>query len=111
MMELFFILIMAHFVCDYVLQTDSIATGKNRNIDEAQNGVNWYYWMTAHAATHSLAVYLLTGFIWAAIFEFITHWLIDSIKCEKAINLHVDQALHVFVKLLIVIYVLINGGV
>ena len=46
-LELLLMLIGSHFICDYVLQTDAIATGKNRLIDPAKFGVNWYYWMTS----------------------------------------------------------------
>ena len=47
-LELLLMLIGSHFICDYVLQTDAIATGKNRLLDPAKFGVNWYYWMTSH---------------------------------------------------------------
>ena len=96
-------LIAGHFIADYVLQTDAIATGKNRNLDKAKFGVNWWYWMTAHAVTHGIFVYFITGSIIFGIAETTAHWIIDFGKCEKRYNLHVDQALHLICKVLWVI--------
>lgn len=104
-LELFLVLVAGHFLADYVFQTDAIATGKNRNLDPAKFGVNWYYWMTAHAVTHSVPVYLLTGSVWWALFEFTTHWLIDWGKCENLYKLHVDQFFHMLSKYIIVVFV------
>lgn len=96
-------LVAGHFVADYPLQGDNIATGKNRTIDPAKFGVPWWYWMAGHAATHALMVGVLTSSVAAGVFEFITHFAIDTSKCEKKINLHTDQLLHVFCKAVIVI--------
>jgi Protein of unknown function (DUF3307). len=98
-MNLLLQLIAWHFICDYVLQTDAIATGKNLKLNKAQYGVDWYYWMTAHAITHSLAVYYLTFDIRLTIFELLAHWWIDYRKCLGKINLHTDQSLHILCKL------------
>lgn len=62
-MELLLLLILAHFVVDYQLQSDAVAIGKNFSISKKHLGVDWYYWMSSHAATHGLAVYLLTNSI------------------------------------------------
>lgn len=76
MVGLFILLVLAHLVADYVFQTDSIALGKNNTIDPAKFGVNWYYWMGSHAATHSLFVYVLTMNIWACLNSLVTLLLI-----------------------------------
>ena len=102
MIELFLLLIASHFICDYVFQTDAIATGKNRSIDPCKFGVNWWYWMTTHAITHGVGVGIVTGMFWLGFLEAIFHWVIDFAKCEKAINLHQDQFLHILCKALIV---------
>jgi hypothetical protein len=60
--------------------------------------------LNAHASTHGLIVYFCTGSILLLIAEFISHWLIDYVKCDKIINLHQDQSLHLLSK---VIYALI----
>lgn len=106
MFELFILLVLAHLVADYVFQTDSIALGKNNTLDPAKFGVNWYYWMGSHAATHSLFVYILTMNIWACLFEFASHFIIDYMKCNKHYGLHVDQLLHIICKGLIVILII-----
>ena len=109
-LELLIMLVGAHFVCDFVLQTDSIATGKNRRLDPAKYGVDWYYWMTAHAATHGFGVGLITGNVWLGFLEFCLHWLIDAGKCQKLYGVHTDQILHFACKLIIVGCVYFFGG-
>jgi len=103
MLELLLLLVLGHLVCDYVLQTDTIAVGKSSLVGHAHLGVPWWYWMAAHAATHSLYVYALTNSALACVFEFLCHFVIDHLKCCKYFNLHVDQLLHVLCKLLIVL--------
>lgn len=87
-----------HFICDYPLQGDTIARGKNRTIDPALFGVNWWYWMASHAATHAVAVGYVLGPV-AGCIEFAAHFLIDVGKCEKKYGLHVDQILHGLTKI------------
>lgn len=103
LIEMFFILIAIHLVADYVLQGDSVATGKNKNLDPAKFGVSWYYWLSAHAATHSLLVGIAVQNFYAGLIEFVWHFITDYLKCEKKINLHMDQVSHVVCKLIIVI--------
>ena len=93
-------LIAGHFISDYVLQTDAIATGKNRHLDKAKFGVNWLYWMTAHTMIHGVAVYLVTGSTILGVAETVAHWMIDFGKCEGWYDLHADQFLHLICKLL-----------
>lgn len=96
------LLITGHFVADYPLQGDAVATGKNKNLEYAKFGVPWYYWMAGHAATHSMVVALVTQNFFAGLFEFVAHFIIDWLKCSRMINLHVDQLLHIICKLIIV---------
>lgn len=103
--QILVMLIGVHFLCDYVFQTDAIATGKNRLIDPAKFGVNWYYWMTSHAATHGFGVGIVTGSFWLGLTEFILHWFIDAGKCEKLYGLHTDQLLHLVCKIVITVLV------
>ena len=103
LITIFLLLIASHFVCDYVLQTDPIARGKNRNTESCLFGVNWWYWMTSHSVTHGLGVGVITGSITLGLLETVAHWLIDFGKCEKWYGLHVDQLLHGVCKVLWVI--------
>lgn len=92
---LFVKLVAGHFVADYPLQSDFIANGKKR---PGLYGVPWYYILSAHAATHATAVYLITGSMLLSLVEFGAHFLIDFWKCEGSINIHEDQALHFLCK-------------
>ncbi len=106
-MELFltklFFLMFGHALMDYSLQTDFIAKGKNRHT--AIPGMPWYYVMSAHCMLHAGMVVMFTGSMTFGIVEFITHFILDCLKCEGAINTHVDQAGHVTYK---VVYVALS---
>lgn len=94
-----FWLVSGHFICDYVLQGDTMAREKSASsTSELQRQVPWYYWMTAHAATHGAAVAFITGRVDLGCCEAALHGLIDSAKCRKKISIHVDQALHLVCK-------------
>ncbi|UYD60250.1 hypothetical protein OPFAMLBM_00251 [Aeromonas phage avDM12-TAAL] len=110
MFEILYILILGHFVADYVLQSDSIARGKNP-INSPLYGVHWFYWLTAHSATHALVVYVATKSVWLSLAELVSHWIIDYAKCNSKIGLHQDQALHIVCKILIAIaYFCLTGN-
>ena len=85
-----------HFVCDFALQTDRMAVEKVRGMDEA---LDWRWWLTAHSATHGLAVSLLTGIPLLGLAEWILHALIDWLKSRLMFSLLLDQALHVCCKI------------
>lgn len=99
----FFQLLVAHTVADFVLQQESMGSGKNRHNDIHNRASNnfppWYYWMTAHAIVHGGAVYIVTDSLLLGSAEIILHWIIDFSKCEGWINFHQDQALHMGCKL------------
>lgn len=100
------LLVAAHFIADFPLQTDAIAAGKNRNLGRLKFGVNWWYWLTAHSMTHGVAVGLVTGNALLGTSEAVAHWLIDYGKCERWFGLHVDQALHLLCKVAWIVLVL-----
>ena len=88
----------AHFLCDFPLQTDKVALGKCPGSHVV--GVPWRYWMAGHCGTHALAVALITGMPLLGAAEFIAHFVIDTLKCKKAISLDTDQSLHLICKVL-----------
>lgn len=92
MVDLFLILVAAHFVCDYPLQGDFLAKAKNRFA--AIPGVPFYQALGAHAVIHGAAVGLITGFIWLAAAEAVLHALIDDAKCAGRLSFNQDQLLH-----------------
>ncbi len=89
-----------------------MSSGKNRNKTREQfdDGFPpWYYWLSAHASTHGVIVYLCTGSITFLIVEFFSHWFIDLVKCDKLINLHQDQALHILTKVAFALFIFLFG--
>jgi hypothetical protein len=105
MVEIIFLLIAFHFICDYELQKGETATGKNRNICKAQFGVHWLYWLASHSFMHGAAVYFITGSVLLGIAETLIHGIIDLGKCEDVYGLNIDQALHILCKVIwVVIY-------
>ena len=105
-MTVFWWLIVGHFLCDFALQSDSMARGKNHtrvpeNIPPgATPQTVWPYWLTSHAAIHGGMVALVTGSILLGTAEFALHWLIDWGKCSNAYGVHMDQGFHVVSKVL-----------
>ncbi len=102
----FYALLIGHALCDYPLQGDATAKGKNRHsppygIPQGQKPVAvWFHYLTAHALIHSGAVWIITLSPWCALGEFVAHWLIDFLKCENVTNPHTDQLLHIACKVL-----------
>jgi hypothetical protein len=92
---IFTLLILWHFVADYVLQTEFIAKFKSHK--NSLDAAPWYYVLFAHCATHALGVFLITGNIVLVYFQLITHFIIDWLKCDERTNIHVDQLLHFIV--------------
>jgi hypothetical protein len=91
------LLVMAHFVGDFALQSDRMAREKCPRCDKT---LPWGWWMVAHASTHGLAVALLTGVPWLGLAEAAVHAVIDGQKCSGRISLATDQTLHVLCKVL-----------
>ena len=96
-MILLIYLILGHFVADITFQSDFMAKFKHRINSIPQ--IPWYYVMTGHCATHAMCVALLIGNIFLGLAEFIAHFIIDTVKCEGYTNIHVDQFLHLFCKI------------
>ncbi len=111
-LSLLILMLAGHLVGDFVLQPAPMSSGKNRNKSREQfdDGFpQWYYWLSAHASAHGLIVYFITGSILFLVLEFLSHWMIDFIKCDKLINLHQDQALHILTKVAFALVVFFIG--
>jgi hypothetical protein len=108
LLQLWFVLVLGHFVADYPLQSDFIAKGKNRfrpvdpaSIPPGQKPMLVWPWvLTAHAGTHAAAVYIVTGSAALAGCEIVAHWMIDYGKCANRYGIHFDQGAHIACKLL-----------
>ena len=102
-----FLLFAGHFLADFPLQGDHIAKTKNRHyspdyIPEGQKPTPiWFYSLTAHAMIQGLMVFLITQRLDLTLYQIITHWVIDFMKCENWINPHIDQLFHYSVLLTI----------
>lgn len=104
-MILFFAMAIGHALADYPLQGSFLASGKNRHIDSGtffgSNEVSpilWLHSLTAHALIQAGMVWIVTGSGALALAEFIIHWIIDFVRCEKWIGFSMDQALHLICK-------------
>ena len=98
MIELFLLLVAAHFVADYPMQGEFLALAKNRL--SPNPFCPWYQALGAHAAIHGGFVGVVTGMWWLGVAEFIAHAAIDDAKCMKRISFNQDQALHIVCKVL-----------
>jgi hypothetical protein len=101
--QLFFWLLVAHVVCDYPLQGDFLARGKN--VRNPIPSVPWWQCLAAHALIQGGGVALATRRPDLGALEFCFHWCIDYLKCCGKIGFNTDQALHVGCKLLWVLIV------
>lgn len=96
-------LLCSHAVCDFALQSDAMAKGKNRHNRTtpppgAKYQPSWRHWLTAHALIHGAGVYLVTGIWWLGLAEAGCHWVIDFNKCDNRIGMNTDQGLHLACK-------------
>lgn len=87
-------LIIGHAAADYGIQTEYVATMRNRK------HAAWVYPLTAHALIHGGVVAFITGSIILGLAETIAHWCIDFGKCEGWFGIHSDQGMHVGCKVM-----------
>ncbi|QDP64096.1 MAG: hypothetical protein Unbinned2301contig1004_22 [Prokaryotic dsDNA virus sp.] len=86
-------LLAAHWVADYPLQGDFLASAK-------QNGPLRVYHLIAHAGIQGAAVFLVTGSVVLGAAEWALHTIIDEAKTRGATTFAQDQALHIACKAL-----------
>lgn len=91
-------MLVGHALCDYPLQGDFLARGKNHK--NPIPGIPFYQCLFAHALIHAGAVAAVTGSVALGVAEFIAHVAIDFGKCDGQYGLNVDQALHVGCKVI-----------
>lgn len=91
MVEIALFLLAAHWVADYPLQGDFLASAK-------QNGPLRIYHLVAHAGIHGGAVALVTGNVWLGLAEWAAHTVIDELKVRGWTSFALDQALHIVCK-------------
>ncbi len=91
------LLAMGHFLADFGLQSDRMATEK---CPGRAGALPWQWWLTAHAAIHGFVVAVITGQPLLGLAEWGLHALIDRGKCQGRYGINADQALHLLCKLL-----------
>ena len=101
MIELFALLLFAHFLFDYPLQGDFLSRAKNR-FDPIPH-VPWYQAMFAHTAMHGLAVWVITGIPLLGLAEMAIHWITDDLKLRGELTFNQDQAIHITCKVVWVV--------
>jgi hypothetical protein len=90
------LLVLAHFVCDFSLQSDRMAREKVPGSDRT---LNWRWWLLGHSSSHGLAVALITGVPLLGVAETALHGLIDWCKGRYRLSMTIDQSLHLLCKL------------
>ena len=89
------LLVLAHFVCDFSLQSDRMAREKVPGRDVT---LDWRWWLLSHSVTHGLAVALITGLPLLGLAELVLHAIIDWSKSRFRFSLACDQVLHIACK-------------
>jgi hypothetical protein len=98
MLKRIFSLLAVHALCDYPLQGEFLAKGKDPYAPNP--GVPWYQCLGAHALIHGGGVFVATGSVGLGIAETIVHAAIDYGKTANKYSFNTDQALHVGCKVL-----------
>lgn len=97
MIQALWLLLISHAVCDYPLQGDFLARGKNHKAPLP--GFDWWVCLAAHCLVQAGGVYVVTGSLRLSVAEFVLHFAIDWLKCDGRTGFLTDQGLHVACKL------------
>lgn len=97
-MRILLLLLAGHALCDYPLQGDFLARGKNHKAPFP--GMHPSQLLLAHCLIHMGMVLLITGSVWLALAELCIHFVTDWAKCEGLIGFDTDQAIHYGCKIL-----------
>jgi len=110
-LELFILLIFAHALADFGLQSNTMAQRKSRLYEkklkieyEKKNPTEkfqplWFFFLFAHSIIHGLCIWALTENMTWALLEIPFHFIIDSLKTHGKTNIHGDQFLHLCTKI------------
>lgn len=80
-----------------------------KRLSNGQKFVNcWFYWLSAHALIHGGVIMMVFPEFWyLGLAEMINHFIIDSLKTHKKINIHADQMMHLWWKIVYLIIMVI----
>ena len=90
-----------HFICDYPLQGDFLARGKNHT--KPLEGIPWFWCLFAHGMIHAGWVYAVTSSLTLSVAELVVHMTLDWLKSNGNIDFNADQWLHMLSKVIWVI--------
>jgi hypothetical protein len=93
----FLTLLFWHALADFPLQ------GELSRMKRPDGGYTWQIALFWHAFIHAGGVLAITGNIYAALFELLSHGTIDYFKCRGKFDNWTDQLLHVATKLVILL--------
>lgn len=96
-------------MCDFALQPDAMARGKDRrravgHPRERRHEPSWVHWLGAHCLIHAggvaaaLTIVGRSDLWWLGLAEAVCHFGIDSLKSDRHIDMNADQALHLACK-------------
>ena len=88
-------LLCCHFLLDFAIQGDFVAKFKARIVDGEKNAM-WKWVLTSHAASHTLPVILLTQSLLLGGVMFLSHFVIDFLKCEKKKSISTKIKFYIF---------------
>ena len=94
-----FFLLVGHAFFDFPGQGPYLSAAKDPASTEGQNGV-WRWALFHHSMLHAGSVAFFTHSLLLGAFEGISHAIIDYLKCRKVFSFHVDQWLHIGLKVL-----------
>lgn len=108
--QLLLALLIGHALCDFPLQGEYLAKGKNWRFlkdlkDPSRPPQIWFACMASHCLIHAGSVWIMTGSFLMAMTELVLHWCIDVAKCRGLLTFNQDQFLHVLCK---VVYVVVG---
>jgi Protein of unknown function (DUF3307) len=91
-LKMFITLIGMHYLGDFALQSDYMASNKGKNL----------HVLVGHCMIHAMLTFYAS--VWQfALLEFISHFTIDSLKCKGKISFNTDQFLHLGFKVLYIV--------
>ena len=97
-MTVLLFLLAGHALCDYPLQGNFLAKGKNHKAPFP--GMASWQILLAHCFIHMGMVLLITRNPYLALAELVIHYITDYAKCDGRIGFNTDQAIHYGCKVL-----------
>ncbi len=92
-------LLICHFIGDYFLQSEYIAGTKGESL----------YHLIVHCALYTAPFAVIFGIRWMIAIIFVSHAVVDFLKCRKILSYVQDQVLHLLV--LAIIFFLMRNGI